>query len=185
MSTARHLHYTYADYLRVEAESPIKHEFSEGEIYAMAGGTPEHAALAMRVGAILTRVLSNCTVFSSDMRLRIGASDLTTYPDVSVVCGKLSRSGDDPLAITNPGVIVEVTSPSTEDYDRGEKLDRYRSVPSLKTVLIVSHRGPRITVWTRNSGGWGATEVGAGQRVVLEAGSFDVDEVFSVLAALT
>jgi Uma2 family endonuclease len=99
----------------------------------------------MRVGAILTRVFSNCTVFSSDMRLRIGASDLTTYPDVSVVCGKVQRAADDPLAITNPGVIVEVTSPSTKEYDRGEKLDRYRSIPSLQAVLILSHRGPTIT----------------------------------------
>ena len=181
MSTARHLHYTYSDYLSVEAHGSIKHEFRGGEIYAMAGGTPEHGALAARAIAVLTRVLPSCTILSSDVRVRMDASDLTTYPDASAVCGRVARAAEDAMAITNPTLLVEVTSPSTEDYDRGEKLSCYQRIESLKVVLLISHREPRITVWRRDGGRWMASEALRGERVEIPGASFEVDEVFSAL----
>ena len=91
-----------------------------------------------------------CRVLSSDVRIRVAATDLTkglsTYPDVTVVCGKTERAADDPLAVTNPILVVEVTSPSTEDYDREEKLTQYQRLASVKEILLVSHREPQLVL---------------------------------------
>lgn len=89
MSAAGSNRMTYAAYLDAEQRSEIKHEYLRGEVYAMAGGTPEHAALAMAVGAALTTAIAGrrCRVFSSDLRVRVASTDLTTYPDITVICG--------------------------------------------------------------------------------------------------
>ena len=102
MSTARRLHHTYEQYLRVLDLSPVKLEYCDGEIYAMAGGTPAHADLA----ASMTRLLGNallgkCRVSSSDLRVRIDATDLSTFPDVTVVCGERTVAQTDPHAVSN------------------------------------------------------------------------------------
>src|SRR5690242_19737220 len=110
----------------------------------MAGGTPEHAALAMAVGAQLNNQLkgSKCRVFSSDLRIRVQSSVLATYPDVTVVCGPTERDPENAVTVTNPKLVVEVTSSSTEDYDRGAKLQQFQTIPSLVAIVIVSHRKP-------------------------------------------
>jgi Uma2 family endonuclease len=170
MSTsARQLHYTYAEYLDLEERSSVRHEYMDGEIYAMAGGTPDHAALAAAVAAVLRPVLApGCRTFSSDLRVRILASGLSTYPDVSVVCGKTERAPDDVHAVTNPVIVVEVTSSSTEDYDRGEKLRHYKLIPSVREVLVVAHREPRIEVHRREpSGEWRMHAAVAGDTIEL------------------
>jgi Uma2 family endonuclease len=182
MSTsARRVHYTYAEYLALEEESSVRHEFLDGEIYAMAGGSPDHAALAAAVIGILRGQLPpGCRVFTSDLRVRIAATGLTTYPDASVIGGRTQRSPDDPLAVTNPVFLVEITSPSTEEYDRGEKLRHYKGLPSLREVLIVSHRHAELTRHRREEAGWSAAK--AGQGAVLELASVSariaVDEVY-------
>ena len=187
MSSARRVHYTYEQYLALERESPIRHEFYDGEIYAMAGGTPEHAALAAKVIELLgSRLRPGCNVMTSDLKVRIEATGLCTYPDASVACGRLERSPRDELAIVNPTLLVEVTSPSTEDYDRGEKLSQYRQIPSLRALLIVSHREKRITLVQRGDGGWMTTEHRAGESVSVASPEIvlSVDEVFSALDTL-
>jgi Uma2 family endonuclease len=147
MSTSvRRVHHTYAEYLALEEEGSVRHEFLDGEIYAMARGSPDHAALVGAVIGILRGQLPpGCRAFTSDLRVRIAATGLSTYPDVAVVCGRTERAPDDPLAVTNPVLLVAVTSPSTEEYDRGEKLRHYKSLPSLREVLIVSHRTADLT----------------------------------------
>lgn len=177
---ARPFHCTYAEYLALEDESSTRHEFIGGEVSPIAGGTPDHAALAMAVGGILRGLLpSGCRPYSSDLRVRIASSGLTTYPDVSVVCGRTLRAPDDPLAVTNPVLLVEVTSSSTEDYDRGEKLRHYKLLPSVREVAIVSHRQPRITVHRRDDDGqWTATEAGPGEEVLLVGCTLRVDDVY-------
>ena len=189
MSTARRLHFSYDEYLAVEERSEVKHEYCDGEIYAMAGGTPEHGALALRVVQVLGPKLAGCTPLSSDVRVHIQASGLTTYPDVSFVCGPLERAAADGNAITNPSVIVEVTSRSTEDYDRGEKLSHYKQLPSLRSALLVSHRERRITLVERAATGWSVTEHRAGETVTLTApggtAKLEVDRVYDVLAQLS
>ncbi|MCA9685323.1 MAG: Uma2 family endonuclease, partial [Myxococcales bacterium] len=162
----------YAAYLEAEAAAEVKHEYLRGEVYAMAGGTPEHAALAMAVGAELTLALRGrpCRVFSSDLRVRIEATDLSTYPDITVVCGALERSAVDPQAVVNPTLIVEVLSDSTEAYDRGEKFSHYRRLPSLRAYVLVSQHEARLEAYIRNDdGAWVLSEAAVGQQLVLDA----------------
>jgi Uma2 family endonuclease len=186
MSTARRYRNAYADYLRLEQESPLKLEFSDGEIIAMAGGTPAHGALAMKLIALISAGLPTTRrIFSSDVKVRIVATDLTTYPDLSIVCGPIEQARDDANAITNPRYIVEVTSPSTEDYDRGDKLSQYKQLPSVEAILLVSHRRRQATVVARTGAGWMETEFRAGERTVLGRDiSFDVTELYSVVDGL-
>jgi Uma2 family endonuclease len=174
---------TYQDYLTAEAAAGRKHEYVHGEVFAMAGGTPEHGALAMTVGALLVVALRDrpCRVFNSDVRLRIHASDVSTYPDLSVVCGQLERASDDPDAIVNPIILVEVLSSSTEAYDRGEKAAHYRRIPSLQEYCLVSQHQPRLELFRRNPDGrWEFVEAGPGQVLELASvgASLAVDEVY-------
>jgi Uma2 family endonuclease len=180
-STARQVHHSYADYLTLEDESPVRHEYLDGEIYAMAGGSPDHAALAAAVLGILRGQLPpGCRTFTADLRIRIDQSGLTTYPDGTVVCGRTERASDDPLAVVNPVLLIEVTSRSTEDYDRGEKLRHYKLLPSVTEVLIVSHREPRLTLHRREGGGWTTTEARPGEVVALASvpARLAVDDVY-------
>jgi Uma2 family endonuclease len=182
MSTARRLHHSYEEYLRVLEVSPVKLEYCEGEIYAMAGGTPAHAELS----ASATRFLGNaligrCRLSSSDLKVRIEATDLTTFPDATVVCGERQVSPHDRNAVVNPTLLVEVTSPSSEDYDRGEKLSHYRQISSLRVVLLLSHRRSQVTVLERSSDGWEQREVRLGETLCLSSPnlSLSVDELYA------
>jgi Uma2 family endonuclease len=170
---ARHLHrYSYSDYLRLEEDSPVRHEFLDGEIFAMAGGTPEHAALAMAVATAFGRHLENgeCRVFGSDLRVRVLETGLATYPDVTVVCGPTVRDPESRMTVLNPSVVVEVTSDSSEEYDRGEKLDSYLRIPSLGAYLVVSHRRPSFDLWQRDAQRtWQRNSAGPGDALVIEA----------------
>ena len=167
---ARH-RYSYADYLFLEEASNVKHEFLGGEIYALAGGSPEHAALAANLIAALVAGIGSrpCHVFSSDLRVRVLATGLATYPDVTVVCGPLERDPESRVTAINPTLVAEVLSDSTEDYDRGEKLEHYKQVPSLRECLLVSHRQHQIELWRRQvAGPWERQTAGRGERMRLD-----------------
>lgn len=182
MSTARRLHYSYEDYLRSLEMSDVKLEFCDGVIYAMAGGTIAHAGLGAAATAILRSALTGrCTAYSSDLRVRIEASDLSTFPDATVICGTPIPAALDANAVTNPTIVVEVTSRSTEDYDRGDKLSHYKQLPSLRAVVFVSHRSARVTVIERTNGVWAEREFRSGERVTLAEPklSFAVDELYA------
>jgi Uma2 family endonuclease len=157
--------YTFDDYVQLEDGSSTKHEFVDGEILAMAGGTPEHAAMAAYVVRMLGNQLAGgpCRVFSLDLGVRVVASGLSTYADTSVVCGRTERDPKKPTNVLNPKVLVEVTSDGTEHYDRGPKLEHYQRIPSLEAVVVVSHREPAIDVWTRDGDGWRHARYSAGQ----------------------
>jgi Uma2 family endonuclease len=163
MLVARRVHrYTYADYVALELASPTKHEFLEGEIYAMAGGSEEHSALAAEVLRVLGNAIGSrlCRVHTSDLRIYVEAPGLATFPDGSVICGALKQHPPSPSATAlNPSILVEVTSDSSEEYDTGTKLDAYRTIPSLREYIIVSHRERRITVHGRPEHGEWATRV--------------------------
>jgi Uma2 family endonuclease len=177
--------YTFQEYLALEASSTVRHEFLAGEIYAMAGGTPQHAALAMAVGAALLNQTRGgpCRVHGSDLRVRSLATGLTTYPDVTVVCGPYEADPQDKNTIVNPRVIVEVTSESTEDYDRGVKLDSFQRIPSLEAIVLVSHREQLIEVFERGGAStWRRTEArpGASLRIGALGATLGVDEIYGV-----
>jgi Uma2 family endonuclease len=180
-TTARGLRYTYEQYVALEEESSIRHEYLGGEIYAMAGGSPDHAALAATIISLLRPQLpSGCRVFTSDLRIRIPATGLSTYPDVAVVCGRTQRAPDDALAVVNPVLLVEVTSDSTEEYDRGEKLRHYKALPSVREILIVSHRESLLTVHQRAEPDWITVTARSGLSVALEGvtARLAVDDVY-------
>jgi Uma2 family endonuclease len=169
MSSVPQPRYSFAEYLLLEEGSTVRHEFVDGLILAMAGGTPEHAALA---AAVITRLSAGlvdrpCRVFSSDLRLRVLETGLATYPDAAVVCGRLETDPDSALTVTNPVVVVEVTSPSTERYDRAEKLDHYKRIRSLREVVLVAHDRVEVEVHRRDGERWTVHRYGPDQRAEL------------------
>jgi Uma2 family endonuclease len=163
--------YTFRDYLDLEAAANVKHEFFNGEIYAMAGGTPQHAALAMAIGAALITQLRGgpCRVFSSDLRVRVLATGLATYPDVTVVCGELRTDPASALIAVNPTILIEVLSDGTAAYDRGEKLEQYKQIESLHAVLLFSQTSRRVELHERTERGF-RTEVITDEQSVLLPG---------------
>jgi Uma2 family endonuclease len=168
MSTTRKLNHSYEDYLRMLAVSDLKLEYCEGTVFAMAGGTPTHARLIMRAARLIGASLkAPCDLYSSDLMIRIDSLDLSTYPDTSVVCGPVVPSPLDRNACTNPSILVEVTSRGTGDYDRGDKLSSYKQLPSLQSVVIISHRTKRVTVVARTPKGWDAHEARGSEDGVL------------------
>jgi Uma2 family endonuclease len=158
--------FSFEAYLELEEVSPVKHEFLAGEVWAMAGGTPDHAAISVNVSTLLSTSLRGrpCRVYSSDLRVRVLATGLATYPDVTVVCGKPEFDGDDrkQRTVTNPRVIVEVPSPSTANYDRGEKLTHYQRIESLEELVLVADDERRVDVWRRTPVGWAVSSTTAG-----------------------
>ena len=146
---------TYEEYLAREAVSPTKLEYCRGEVVDMSGGTLEHSALAMALGMAIGNAIAGgpCRVYSSDAKVRVDATDLSTYPDLSIVCGPVVRSLRDQNALTNPTVLVEVLSPSTEAYDRGAKFRHYRRLSSLQEMVFVNHASAVVEVHRRNEAG--------------------------------
>ncbi|MDX2127902.1 MAG: Uma2 family endonuclease [Chloroherpetonaceae bacterium] len=129
--------YTIKEYLALEEKDHIKHEFYQGEIFAMAGGTLNHSAISENIFFSLRKFLigKNCTAKSSDFRI-VTPSGLYTYPDALVYCGNPDLS-ENQTELKNPVLIVEVLSSSTKSYDRGEKFKMYRSIPSFREYLLV------------------------------------------------
>lgn len=182
VSIARQLHYDYSEYLASLEASVLKLEYCRGVIYAMAGGTRAHAQLsAATIVALAGGLPKTCRVATSDLKVRVEVLELSTFPDASVTCGQAQASAIDANAIVNPTLLVEVTSKSTEDYDRGEKLESYKRLDSLRAVLIVSHRTRRVTVIERHEGAdWTERELHGGEQVSLSlhAVSFPVDALY-------
>lgn len=144
--------YTYEEYLAYERDSGLKHEYEDGEIVAMAGGSRRHNALAFRIAAALDAARARgCNGFQSDQKVRVLATGKATYPDVTLVCGPIEGDPADPTGatITNPTVIVEVLSPSTEEEDRGNKWMHYQRIPSLQEYVLVNQMAQRIEVFRR------------------------------------
>ena len=187
MSTARRLQFSYAQYLRALADSQMKLEFWSGEILAMAGGTPEHGILATQLlGLLVAKLPRGCRAMNSDVKLRIAEGDVAVFPDGSVVCGRLDRAREDKEAITNPGLVFEVTSPSTEAFDRTAKLEQYKTIKSLRAIWFVSQQSKRVTVVERHGKSWRTVERGPGDRLTLDAPplTIDVDAIYSALDGL-
>lgn len=182
VTIAHPLHYDYAEYLASLEASALKLEYCRGVIYAMAGGTRAHAELSAAIIVALAGALpKRCRVATSDLKVRVEALDLSTFPDASVTCEEPRSSAIDANAVVNPSLLVEVTSKSTEDYDRGEKLESYKRLESLRAVLIVSHRSRRITLVERDQGeGWTTREWQGGEHVTLSLHgvSFAVNAVY-------
>ncbi|WP_182864802.1 Uma2 family endonuclease [Rhodopirellula sp. JC639] len=129
-----------ADYLARERLANSKSEFYRGEVFAMAGASRRHNLITGNIVTSLNLGLrdSDCQVFPSDMRVKIPTTGLMTYPDVSVACGEPEFNDDEQDTLTNPVVLVEVLSRSTEAYDRGAKFEQYRNLQSLRHYLLIA-----------------------------------------------
>ena len=158
--------YTVEEYLELEGSSPQdKYEYRDGiivnmrEALAMAGGSGEHCLINANVIANLQMRLRGgpCRVYSNDLRVKIPRKTLFTYPDATVVCGPslFEKHQSAGATLSNPKLIVEILSPSTELYDRGEKFALYREIPSLTEYVLISQSHPRAeTYFRRDDGGW-------------------------------
>lgn len=145
--------WTVDEYLAFERSSDVKHEYIAGDAFAMAGAAATHHIIVANIIASLhvqTRQ-RDCTVFPSDMRLKIVSYNSYTYPDVTVVCGEIRYEDEHQDTLLNPTLIVEALSPSTEQYDRGRKSQHYRSIPSLRGYMLVSQHEPHIEHVVRHS----------------------------------
>lgn len=158
--------FTEIEYLAMERVSERKHELFQGELFAMAGGSPAHNEIAGRLITQLNNALEGrrCRVFTSDQRVRVADSGLYTYPDVTVACGaRFDEAGD---TLLNPGLIVEVLSETTEAYDRGKKFELYRTLPSLRDYVLASQTAPKLEHYAREAdGSWRLVELGLGDRL--------------------
>jgi Uma2 family endonuclease len=153
MSAHAHPRISPEEYLAIERAAEFKSEYYNGEMFAMSGGSPAHAIITLNLAAEMRAALRNkgCRVASSDLRVRVSAHGLYTYPDVVVMCGQANYAADDKDTLLNPSLLAEVLSPSTEGHDRGFKSTQYRQIESLQAYALVSQTEPRIEVYTRQS----------------------------------
>lgn len=175
-----------AEYLAWERQQAEKHEYFDGEIFAMAGGSPRHNALCVRIAGLLDAALAprGCFALSSDQRVGVQAGRRYVYPDTTVVCGEPVLESNDVLV--NPTVVVEILSSETEQYDRGLKWDAYQRIDTLTDYVLVSQREPRVEHFRRDrEGSWIYRAAGLGERIALATGvELAVDALFGGLMAL-
>lgn len=178
---ARH-HDSYEAYLAYERDSGMKHEYDGGEIVAMAGGSRRHNALASRINAALENARqAELVAFQSDQRVRVLATGKATYPDATMVCGPIEGDSADPtgMTITNPILIVEVLSPSTEQDDRGDKWQHFQLIPSLEEYVLVSQSHARVESYRRlATGGWEYHDVTGGTVRLRSGAVLDLDALY-------
>ena len=138
-------------YLEQERRAEFRSEYYQGETFAMADASRRHSLIVTNIVAELSAQLKGtpCEVHSKDLRLRVQPARFFTYPDVLVICGDLQFADDQKDTVLNPVLIVEVLSPSTQDYDRGRKFEMYRKLQSFREYLTVSQDEPRIEHHTR------------------------------------
>ncbi len=172
---------TASAYLAWEREQTSKHEFHRGAVFAMAGDSPRHNYLSSAVAAELRALVrgKGCFVLSSDQRIAASEGQRYVYADAVIVCGEMKLDAGTTDVLANPRVVVEVLSPGTETYDRGEKWDAYRRLESLSDYLLVSQTAVRVEHYRREADGWRYRVVEAGGVVVLaEGSSLAVDSVY-------
>ena len=167
---------TETEYLDLERHAEFKSEFFAGEVFPMSGGTPLHSQIATNLAAELRNELKGkrCVPYNSDLRLKVEATGLLTYPDLSVVCGPLQLATGTDDTVVNPTVIVEVLSDSTEAYDRGKKFENYRLMPSLREYLLVSQKEPRIEQFVRHENEQWLLREAAGLQASLSLPSLEI-----------
>jgi len=186
MALAKSLHrLTDGEYLQMDRLAEFKSEFFDGEMFAMSGGTRWHSL----IGANLAREFGNrlkghrCIAYNSELRVKVEATGLYTYPDLSVVCGPPELLDNEMDTLLNPSLIAEVLSDSTEAYDRGKKFEHYRQIATLNEYLLVSQKEPRIEQFIRKPDGVWEFRTAAGLSARLELPSLsiaiDLAEVFA------
>ena len=168
---------TPEQYLELERAAVEKHEFIDGAMIAMAGGSPRHGLICANAIALLRAALieKGCFTFSSDVLVAVFWDRLITYPDVTVVCGKPEYTDERKDTLTNPAIIVEVLSPSTRNFDQGEKARLYRQLPSLREFLIVEQERMFVEHYRRLEDGSWQIVVHAKENAVIRLDSLEAE----------
>lgn len=169
MTVALAIPLSTTDYLHGERQVPEKHEYIQGQIYAMAGASREHNQLVFNLAGLLHAQLraKPCSAFVADMRVRTRPNEAYFYPDLAVVCGELQFEDAQSDTLLNPSVIIEVLSPSTEGYDRGAKFAHYRRLDSLQEYLLVAQDRLSIECYRRApQGQWLLSEFNEWQQEI-------------------
>jgi len=151
-----------AEYLKQERAAPFRSEYFRGEVFAMAGASFEHTLVKDNLAGETRSLLKDgpCCVLTSDMRVRVNATGLYTYPDVAIVCDEPKFEDEVFDTLLNPRILIEVLSDSTEKYDRGKKFEHYRQIESLMEYVLVSQDSPLVERFLRNAdNAWLLTEV--------------------------
>ena len=172
--------YTLEEYLDLEERAEYRSEYHAGVILAMAGWTLTHSRLSSRMNYVLERHLANCQIYDSNLKIYIEKFRRSVYADAMALCGSEPRFvGKRKDIILNPGVVVEVLSPSTEDYDRGRKSDYYRSIPSVGHILLVSQELPVVEHFARgDKETWTIRPYGTGESIPVLNVHLPVDEIY-------
>lgn len=173
--------FTPAEYLAWEEQQAFRYEYVDGAVYGMTGGSLNHSQIAMNFGTLLNNYLSgrHCRVLNSDAKVQISESNAFLYPDISVTCDERDRTASQ--FVSYPCLIVEVLSPSTEAYDRGDKFGLYRLSPSLQEYVLVSTYSVKINIYRRNSRNrWEIISYAAHEYVELESLnlSFPIEQIY-------
>jgi Uma2 family endonuclease len=168
---------TAEEYLETERAAGYKSEYYRGEVFAMAGAGNNHNKIVYNlIGMFYTRLRgTGCSGYPSDMRLFIPETGLYTYPDVMIICGRVEFVDEKKDTLTNPVLIVEVLSGSTESYDRGRKFGFYRSIPSLREYLLVDSQRVIAERYLKNGAGLWELHESPGLSGVVQLTSVDVD----------
>jgi Uma2 family endonuclease len=169
-----------AEYIARERAAETRHELVNGEVHAMAGASPRHNLVALNLGAELrNRLKGRCLVLGSDQRVHVSDTGMFTYPDLSVVCGKPTFHPRFEDTLTDPAVLIEILSESTEAYDRGAKFAHYRTLPSLRQYVLVSPTERRVEVFRKNEAGrWELSEWTSGEAEIADV-AVPLDEIYA------
>lgn len=164
------------EYLTIERAAPTKSEFYDGQMYPMATGPARHSLIATNITGEFGNQLrgKKCVPYNADLRIHVPPTGLFSYPDLSVICGPLQFTDGTNDTVTNPTVLVEVLSPSTEAYDRGQKFLHYRQIPALREYLLVSQHEPLLELFVRQDGNQWALREAAGLAAQLEIPSLEI-----------
>lgn len=189
MSSLPKSRYSAEDYLALDREADYKSEFVNGEIFAVGGATPKHVLIAGNTAGEFGNRLkdTNCQVYSTDLRVQASRDSAYHYPDMAVVCGRPEYRDGRKDTVTNPLIIVEVSSPATQSYDRGDKFVGYRRLASLQEYILIAQDACHIEHFVRTSEGWAfsETEDGEGCLIVPTLGiSIPLAEIYAKVALL-
>ncbi len=165
MSSQPKQRYTLEEYFELERTSEIKYEYWDGEVFAMSGASPAHEAVLVNVITQFRNKLRGrpCHVFTSNLRVKVPAAPPYRYPDLTALCGQPEYEVIGGVrALTDPTLIVEILSPSTEAYNRGDKFSEYKSIPSFAEYLLIAQHRPHVTHYVRQAdGSWSYEEANA------------------------
>lgn len=167
---------TEEQYLEIERAAEFKSEFHDGQMFAMAGGSPNHSLLANQIGGMLfARLRQPCRAFNSDLRIKVPQTGLYTYPDCSVVCGDLEFVGDRKDVIVNPILLAEVLSPGTEAYDRGKKFESYRTIPSFREYLLIHQDRRHVEHYSKQDDGSWVLREHSGESAIIAIARWSIE----------